>query len=383
MIFTKLRSTYFHEVDSAAGFMDFNTPEVGQGPRRPSSARPSKVGYTFNWFYADAEHIAYFNSGANPVRAAGVDHDFPVAAKFEWRGWNPDTWQARFTPLRAAPAGGRPGLPRQLEQQAGQGLPLRRRQRLLLDLPLACCSRTASRRGSRARSKLTLPKLIDAMEVAGTGDLRAYVDLPLALRVIGKPRGPGAARTRSPSCARGRRTAACGATQNHDGVYEHTDAIRIMDAWWPLWVKAQFEPALGAKAFKALTETVAIDNPPNNHGDHLGSAYQGSWYGYVSKDLRQTLGDPVEGRYSRAYCGTAERGAATALRASLKAAAEGPGEPRLRRRRGVREGAEARPQWCFDAVRQRPTGGASQPLIHWINRPTYQQADEIPRRLPR
>ena len=40
-------------------------------------------------------------------------------------------------------------------------------------------------------------------------------------------------------------------------------------------------------------------------------------------------------------------------------------------------------QWCFDAVRQRPTGGASQSLIHWINRPTYQQANEIPRRLPR
>ena len=40
-------------------------------------------------------------------------------------------------------------------------------------------------------------------------------------------------------------------------------------------------------------------------------------------------------------------------------------------------------QWCFDAVRQRPIGGASQPLIHWINRPTYQQANEIPRKLPR
>ena len=28
------------------------------------------------------------------------------------------------------------------------------------------------------------------MEVAGTGDLRAHVDLPLALRVLGKPRDP-------------------------------------------------------------------------------------------------------------------------------------------------------------------------------------------------
>ena len=64
--------------------------------------------------------------------------------------------------------------------------------------------------------------------------------------------------------------------------------------------------AVRARA-RTLTETVAIDNPPNGHGDHLGSAFQGSWYGYVSKDLRQTLGDPVKGRYSRAYGGSLRR----------------------------------------------------------------------------
>ena len=68
-----------------------------------------------------------------------------------------------------------------------------------------------------------------------------------------------------------------------------------MDAWWPRWVEAQFKPALGARRFDTLTKTVAIDNPPNSHGDHLGSAYQGSWYGYVSKDLRTVLGDKVRG----------------------------------------------------------------------------------------
>ena len=34
-------------------------------------------------------------------------------------------------------------------------------------------------------------------------------------------------------------------------------------------------------------------------------------------------------------------------------------------------------QWCYDAIRQRPIGGATQPLIAWINRPTFQQAVEI------
>ena len=40
-------------------------------------------------------------------------------------------------------------------------------------------------------------------------------------------------------------------------------------------------------------------------------------------------------------------------------------------------------QWCFDAVRQRPVGAINQPLIHWINRPTFQQVIEIKKRAPR
>jgi hypothetical protein len=34
-------------------------------------------------------------------------------------------------------------------------------------------------------------------------------------------------------------------------------------------------------------------------------------------------------------------------------------------------------------VRQRPVGGATQPLIHWINRPTYQQVTEVQGPSPR
>jgi hypothetical protein len=34
-------------------------------------------------------------------------------------------------------------------------------------------------------------------------------------------------------------------------------------------------------------------------------------------------------------------------------------------------------QMCFDSIRFRPLGGVTQPLIPWVNRPTYQQANEI------
>ena len=47
------------------------------------------------------------------------------------------------------------------------------------------------------------------------------------------------------------------------------------------------------------------------------------------------------------------------------------------------EEGRAGDQDCYDAVRFRPVGGATQPLIPWINRPTYQQVNEIQRRVPR
>ena len=45
-----------------------------------------------------------------------------------------------------------------------------------------------------------------------------------------------------------------------------------------------------------------------------------------------------------------------------------PGEPC--------EGGDA--QWCHDAVRHTATGAITQPPIHWINRPTFQQVVQIP-----
>jgi hypothetical protein len=40
-------------------------------------------------------------------------------------------------------------------------------------------------------------------------------------------------------------------------------------------------------------------------------------------------------------------------------------------------------QWCYDAVRHRPVGAINQPLIHWINRPTFQQVVEVQKQAPR
>jgi hypothetical protein len=231
----------------------------------------------------------------------------------------------------------------------------------------------------RGRRKATLPKAIDVMEMAGSTDLRAHAVLPLALKVIGRPRD---ARLRGAVSELRAWLKAGGLRRdsNRDGTYEHSDAIRIMDAWWPLWLRAEFQPVLGKTAYAQLLKTVDGDNEPNNGGQHLGSAYQDGWYGYARKDLQTVLGRHVRGRYSKRYCGRGSRKRCrAALRKSLlKALAVAAskvysGDPKC----------QAGDQWCFDSVSFRAVGGATQPLIHWINRPTFQQANEIQRHLTR
>jgi hypothetical protein len=235
--------------------MDFNTPSVVKDPASFQRAA-SKIGYTFNWFYADSEHIAYFNSGENPVRAV-ASTTTSGRGEYEWRGWNPDT---------CAPASRRSPSTRRwstrttssTEQQAGARVRLLRRERVLVDVPVGA-ARGPREGGHRGGEELDAAGLIEAMELAGTGDLRAHVDLPLALKVIGakdrrEPRWPAARLAARRRAAQGR---------DGDKGLRARDAIRIIDAWWPLWLKAQFQPVLGKAAFDTLASTIATDNSPN------------------------------------------------------------------------------------------------------------------------
>jgi hypothetical protein len=167
---------------------------------------------------------------------------------------------------------------------------------------------------------------------------------------------------------------------DNNGQYEHSEAIRIMDAWWPLLVQTEFGSVLGSPLYKDIQALLPIDNPPNNHGDHLGSSYQDGWYGYASKDLRTLLGRKVKGRYSQVYCGRGSlRRCRNALAGSLKRALAHDSAQDLYSHDEVCNAAgRSGDQKCFDAVRMRPLGAVSQPLIDWINRPTFQQAVEIP-----
>ena len=381
VIYTRLRSTYMHELDSARGFADFNDPAKMRDARDFQRAA-SKIGYTFNWLYADDRDIAYFNSGANPQRAAGVTGQLPMPARLEWRGFDPADNTAAYTSFAKHPQaiGGQPYMTswnnKAARGYAGADTSLFSsvyRSQMLDD---EIDARIAGAR------RIDLPGLVEAMGEAATTDLRAERVLPLALRVIGAPRDPGLAG----AVAALRSWVADGShrrDRDGDGRYEHAEAIRILDAFWPRWMRAQFAPSLGSALFERLGDAHELDNTPNNGGDHLGSAYQTGWYGYAYKDLRRVLGLRVRQPYSKRYCGGGVLARCrSALRAALgRALAVDPAT--LYRDDACAEAGMPADQACFDKIAFSATGAITQPMIGWQNRPTYQQVVEVHGHRPR
>jgi hypothetical protein len=230
--------------------------------------------------------------------------------------------------------------------------------------------------------KIDLPGLVEAMGEAATTDLRAEKVLPLALRVIGTPADPRLA----DAVAKLRAWVADGShrrDRDGDGRYEHADAIRILDAFWPRWMRAQFEPSLGDALFDQLSAAHELDNAPNNHGDHLGSAYQTGWYGYAYKDLRRVLKLKVRAPYSKRYCGGGRLARCRAALRGALAEALDVDPATLYRDAACAKAKKPADQACFDKIAFRATGGITQPMIGWQNRPTYQQAVEVQGHRPR
>lgn len=383
VVYTSLRSTYFHEFDSALGFSDFNDPtkmrDAGDFQRAAA-----KVGYTFNWLYVDDRDIAYFNSGNNPQRARGVTGQLPTPAALEWRGWDPERRTAAYTSFAKHPQAinGQPYITswnnKQARGYAGADSNLFSSvfRSQMLDQEIE--ARIAG------PSKIDLPGLVEAMGEAATTDLRAEQVLPLALKVIGDPPDPKLA----DAVAKLREWVTAGShrrDRDGDGGYEFAEAIRILDAFWPRWIRAQFEPSLGTDLFGRLERAHELDNEPNNGGDHLGAAYQTGWYGYAAKDLRRVLGLKVREPYSKRYCGAGRRARCRiALRGALLRALDAAADPATLYA-DDKCNAERKPgdQVCFDAIFFRALGGVTQSRIGWQNRPTYQQAVEVQGHRPR
>jgi acyl-homoserine lactone acylase PvdQ len=378
--YTQLRSSYMHEADSIIGFQELNDPGFVHDAASFQKAAQD-INYTFNWFYADSRQTAYYNSGTNPVRAPGVDPSFPVwgTGPYDWQGFDPAHNTADYTPPAQHPQSvdqdyyvswnnkQAPGY-----TAAGFGDGSVHRADLLEDRVKALV-----RAGGVTRASLT-----EAMEDAALTDLRGEDLLPDLLQVIGSapvtdPQEAAAVRALTAWQAHGAKRTETSAGSH---TYADADAVRIMDAWWPLLVQGEFRPGLGGDLYDALAASLTVDESPSaGHGPtgaHAGSSFQYGWWSYTDKDLRRVLGEPVQGPLAQAYCGGGQLAACRdMLLATLKQAAAVPASTLYP---GDDSGCAAGDQWCADSIVQRPLGGITDDRISWQNRPTFQQVVEFP-----
>jgi acyl-homoserine lactone acylase PvdQ len=358
--YTRLRATYWHEVDpSALGFATFNNPNAMRSPQDFMEAA-NLITFTFNWFYADDEHIAYFNSGANPVRPSDVDPNLPTLGRkpFLWQNFNAAAATEDMAPLEAHP------------HIIDQNFLTSWNNRQAPDYNVGFSSLFRSlplddriRRDIAGTGTMNLQELISDMERAGTVDLRGDRVLPWILQVIySRPVTDPALNDALDKLRAWRADGAHRIDSDQDGVYEHTQAIRIMDAWWPRLVAAEFTPTLGQALFDQIPFGHDAPGP-------VGSAFDTSSYGYVQKDLRDLLGASVRGPYSRVYCG---QGSLSSCRdALLNSLAD------ALQHYSNNEIYGGQTQAAHDEIQFAAIGAITQPNLPWVNRPTFQQAVEV------
>ena len=375
--YTTLRSSYMHEADSIIGFQMLNDPDYVKSPQTFQTA-VQHINYTFNWFYADSQHTAYYNSGNNPVRASGVDPEFPVWAQaaYEWQNWDPTTNTSDYTPASAHP------------NSIDQDYYISWNNKQALNYTTASWGDGSVHRGNLlddrvkkliAAGGVTRSSLVKAMSDASLTDLRAEDVLPDLLKVVTSSTvtdtTAAAAVTKLQTwlTAGGKRTE----TSAGSKTYANADAIRILDAWWPLLVKAEFQPGLGDDLYTAFTKNLYIDETPSAAhgptGSHAGSSFQYGWWSYVDKDIRSVLGQTVSGPLAEQYCGGGSLSACRDILISTLKTAAGttaatvyPGDSLC----------SAGDQWCADSIVQRTLGGIKHYNISWQNRPTFQQVVE-------
>jgi acyl-homoserine lactone acylase PvdQ len=380
VVYTTLRSTYMHELDSATGFAAFNDPAQMQSPADFMTAA-SKIGYTFNWFYTDSQHIAYFNSGNDPVRAPNVNPLFPVWADHPWAGWSPATNTAQQTPANTHPQVVDQDYLTSWNNKAAPGAGGSDQPDFYSSVYRSQLLDAGIRADLAHGHKMTLASLVDVMGTAATQDLRGVALLPWLLKVIGTPADPALA-------AAVRELAAWSASGAHilpaGGRSDSSaPAIELMDAWYPLLVQAILGPTLGPTLLAQVEGWDQIDDRPNfdpaTGQAHAGSSWDVGFYGLLQRDLRSILGTAGPAPLSRIYCGEGLLARCrSALLDSLKAALAVP----LSITYPADGVCTAGDVFCADEIRFRPIGAVSQPLIAYENRPTFQQADEILGQVP-
>jgi len=376
--FVIARSTYFHEADSALFFKRLNDPKFMRGGPKSFYRAAKKMNFAFNWSYLDSKHIAYQLTGWYPRRARGTSPDFPIlgTGRFDWKGFDPsgDRHDAEWLPQRRHPHAVDPPFLVSWNNKQAPGWAAADDQYAYSALHRSQMISDKVRAGTRGKRRMSIAQLVRAMENPATQDLRGYRLLPQLLAALGKPKGKLARAARL--LRAWHRDGAHRRDLNGDGEYAHERAVILMDAWWPLLVRAEFRPALGKAAYGRLLSMLASGD--HTRGSPAAPDYFGGWWGYASKDLRTVFGGGARA-WSRGYCG---RGSAKRCRAALRGS--------LRKALGVtphelygRGACEDDPDpQCFDRNRPTVASGIEIGSYPFQNRPTFQQVVTLRNAVP-
>ena len=327
------RSTRGREVLSVRAFYELNTARVTSASQflRTMNA----VEFSFNWHYADDRDIAFFSSGRLPRRAAGTDPALPTlgTGEYDWNGYLPFEAHARaINPPSGVilnwnnrPAAGVGASDSNFSYGSVHRVEL-------------------LRRAIAGRRTHTLASVTAATNAAATQDLRVVEVWPAIRDVLRTGSAPSARAEAAAGLLDAWRTAGGSRIDRDlDGKIDDAGAA-VMDAAWPRLTNAVLSPVLGPLVDRLAQLTGRSNNPGPG-----GSAYLWGWYGYVDKDLRTVLDQPVRGGFSRRYCGAGVLSACRdALWAALDAAAA-----ELERRRDPRRPPGGRTR--------RSSGSASPP----------------------
>lgn len=390
------RSTYSHELDSGVGFARFCMPSQVYDVNSWMAAA-SQIQYTFNWFYADSQHIGYYVSGRDPIRPSGVDPTLPTwgTGVAEWQGFlgfsghphEVDPAQGYFVSWNNKPA----PLFSAADDQYGYG-PVYRSQSLVEEI---------QRQLALHQGRITRADLVTAMITAASRDLSGRRVLPgLLAEVAGRsePAGVSAMLTQLQSwLASGaqRHKAAPG-----DSQYRDAAAVAIMDDLFPRLQTQLFGSLFGGAGtdnqdglpydFKVVPMQFA-DTPHGQGGTHHGSAYDGGFEGYDVKLFDQLLGKPVAQPFSTAttsrVCGSGPSGCGAAVDAALldtyNALMSANGSSDVASwTQDTNTSTAGVNQPVYDDIQLQAIGLVGQPAIDWQNRPTFQQVVEFPAHRP-
>ncbi len=296
-------ATAGHEAQSYVAFMRL-AENVPTSPQSFISAMRAYTG-SENWFYVDDKNIAVLQSGWFPLHAKGSDPDLPIwgTGQWDWQGFDPATHAYRRLPDSANPNAINPP----------QGYLVNWNNALAHGWRVAAGD---WENGPVVRASI-LQDLLDSalkhgpLDLAGitgmvtapslTADLRGMAVWPWLRRVIGAGGGTRVQQLVSIlsgwAAAGSQRRALAGSNYVADGP-----AVLLMDTWWPLLVRAEFQPVLG-KTLMDFIDQQFNSIQPDGIRDGTGNGFFAGWEMDVQKDLRQVLHQPVRGRFSRTYCG--------------------------------------------------------------------------------